>query len=307
MTSHLTQADNGSTNTFSSTRVNPPRNQNDIPSSISIQNDIPSSISIHPRFGTSEDSASSLGHSISPTGLNAEISVVGSHENQDLPPHYPPVLVFNSCFESGNLNAAYATGPYTYTLMLQTDHFTNRHTQWFYFSVSNMVSGVPYTFTISNFLKKTSLYSKGMQVVVLSDRGSIRSGVGWHRGGSDISYCKNTGPSGTASDGTYSLRWTYVFSDDNDIVYFAYSYPYTYSDLQEYLSVIRRDPERSLLCRMHVLCHTLAGNVCNLLTITQPGASPRYVFGGWRSIFRGLILFYLGLIAYLCIVYLTYC
>lgn len=32
--------------------------------------------------------------------------------------------------------------------------------------------------------------------------------------------------------GTYTLTFNIEFSHDNDTVYFAHSYPYTYSDLQ---------------------------------------------------------------------------
>lgn len=40
-----------------------------------------------------------------------------------------------------------------YNLTLQCDLFTDRHTQWFYFSVRNMRKGTTYTFNIINLLK----------------------------------------------------------------------------------------------------------------------------------------------------------
>ena len=36
-----------------------------------------------------------------------------------------------------------------------------RQTQWFYFRVEGMSGGGGYTFHILNFMKRTSLYSKG--------------------------------------------------------------------------------------------------------------------------------------------------
>jgi len=45
-------------------------------------------------------------------------------------------LIFDSKFESGNLNLAYIN-ELEYELLLQNDVNTDRNTQWFYFKVSN--------------------------------------------------------------------------------------------------------------------------------------------------------------------------
>jgi hypothetical protein len=61
-----------------------------------------------------------------------------------LPPSYTltsptdTTLVFDSRFESGNLARATRSGQTSYDLLLETDLYTNKHTQWFYFSVQNM-------------------------------------------------------------------------------------------------------------------------------------------------------------------------
>lgn len=52
-------------------------------------------------------------------------------------------------------------GQFEYELVLKTDMFTKRHTQWFYFRVQNMVPGIIYKFRIVNLLKKDSLYNYG--------------------------------------------------------------------------------------------------------------------------------------------------
>ena len=53
-------------------------------------------------------------------------------------------------------------GQFEYELVLKTDLYTNRHTQWYYFRVSNAVPGVVYRFRIVNLLKRDSLYNYGM-------------------------------------------------------------------------------------------------------------------------------------------------
>ena len=54
-------------------------------------------------------------------------------------------------------------------------------------------------------------------------------------------------------------------------MYFAYSYPYTYSDLQNDLNKIFSDPKRVNFISRQTLCETLAGNLCEYLSITGPG------------------------------------
>ena len=68
----------------------------------------------------------------------------------------------------------------------------------------------------------------------------------------------------------YSLTWTVTFAHDRDTVYFAHCYPYTYSDLQDYLNDIQNDPIKSKFCRQRLLCRSLASNCIQLLTITSP-------------------------------------
>jgi hypothetical protein len=77
-------------------------------------------------------------------------------------------LVFESRFESGNLRRAIQVLPFEYDLILKPDVNTQGHTQWFYFSVANMVPGIKYKFNIINLLKPNSLYNLGMQPVVYS-------------------------------------------------------------------------------------------------------------------------------------------
>ena len=86
-----------------------------------------------------------------------------------LPPSYVPedendlALVFDSRFESGNLEEAKRVSEFEYDLKLQNDLYTSRHTQWFYFSIGNCKKGSTYKFTITNLLKPDSLYNHGTE------------------------------------------------------------------------------------------------------------------------------------------------
>ena len=53
-------------------------------------------------------------------------------------------------------------------------------------------------------------------------------------------------------------------------MYFAHSFPYTYSDLQDYLMAIQRHPVKSKYCKLRLLCRSLAGNNVYYLTVTAP-------------------------------------
>lgn len=53
-------------------------------------------------------------------------------------------LVFESRFESGNLAKAIKITPVYYELYLRPDLYTNKHTQWFYFRVTNVKKGFTY-------------------------------------------------------------------------------------------------------------------------------------------------------------------
>ncbi len=67
----------------------------------------------------------------------------------------------------------------------------------------------------------------------------------------------------------YTLTFTYKFKQSDDLVYFAYSLPYTYTDLHEYLLNISSDPKRQRILSRKTLCSSIAGNKCELLTFTE--------------------------------------
>ncbi|NXS63731.1 CBPC3 carboxypeptidase, partial [Brachypteracias leptosomus] len=180
-------------------------------------------------------------------------------------------LIFEARFESGNLQKVVKVNEFEYQLTLRNDLYTSRHTQWYYFQVSNTQAGMPYRFTIVNFTKRNSLYRRGLRPLLYSEADAKKYQLGWRRTGNEIKYYKNN----AGQDGRqyFSLTWTFQFPHDQDTCYFAHCYPYTYSNLQEYLVAISNDPVKSKFCKIHILCHSLAGNTVYVLTITNPPKS----------------------------------
>ncbi|KAJ7370497.1 hypothetical protein OS493_032063 [Desmophyllum pertusum] len=195
----------------------------------------------------------------------------GTHSHV-VPTGCPPSLTFESRFECGNLKQAKRVGSFEYDLLLSCDLYTKRHMQWYYFRVQNMVPGVTYKFNIINLLKKDSLYNYGMKPLLYSEREATASGLGWKRVGSHISYYKTSSyknPLLQREYVCYTLSFYMEFPHDDDTCYLAHCYPYSYTDLELYLRSIIDNPKISQHVQKEVLCKTMAGNNCYVLTVTS--------------------------------------
>ncbi|XP_015179661.1 PREDICTED: cytosolic carboxypeptidase NnaD [Polistes dominula] len=177
-------------------------------------------------------------------------------------------LRFESRFESGNLGKVVKISDTYYQLYLRRDLYTQRHTQWYYFQISNTRSRITYRLSIVNMCKDESLYNEGLRPLLYSTEDARTKSIGWRRCGENISYYKN-GESDEEKE-KHTLTFNICFPHDHDIVYLAYCYPYTYTDLQEYLTKIVSDPVKSRFTKLRLLCRTLAGNGVYYLTITAP-------------------------------------
>lgn len=201
----------------------------------------------------------------------------------------PDDLIFESRFESGNLGRAIKITPTYYELYLRPDMYTNRHTQWFYFRVKNTKAKTVYRFSIINLTKPDSLYKEGMRPLMYSTLDAEYNHLGWQRCGENIAYFRNDNDNGYnhsnyhhrpldddddefVGNASFTLSFNIEFRYDDDTVFFAHSYPYTYSDLQDYLMGIQRNPVKSKFCKLRLLCRSLAGNNVYYLTVTAPSA-----------------------------------
>uniref|UniRef100_A0A034V7Z5 Cytosolic carboxypeptidase NnaD n=2 Tax=Bactrocera dorsalis TaxID=27457 RepID=A0A034V7Z5_BACDO len=184
-------------------------------------------------------------------------------------------LEFESRFESGNLAKAVMITQTYYELHLRSDLYTSRSKQWFYFRVRRTRKNVIYRFSIVNLVKSDSLYNDGMRPLMYSTISAKQINEGWRRCGTNIAYYRNDDDTPSEEEdenSSYTLTFNIEFKHDNDTVYFAHSYPYTYSDLQDYLMTIQKDPVKSKFCKLRLLCRSLAGNNVYYLTVTAPVA-----------------------------------
>jgi hypothetical protein len=174
-------------------------------------------------------------------------------------------LEFDSRFESGNLSKAIKMSDYDYKLYINNDIGTYNCNHWFYFSVKNPRK-TSITFKIVNMRKKDILFQAGMKPAVYSLLLEQAQGIRWHREGTGISYTENISNK-CSSHKSFTLSFTYNFKYENDKVFFAYAVPYTYSDLQDYLAFLTAC--YSDVLRVDTLCESLAGNLCQVVTITE--------------------------------------
>ncbi|XP_054002015.1 cytosolic carboxypeptidase 2 [Hylaeus anthracinus] len=178
-------------------------------------------------------------------------------------------LRFESRFESGNLCKVVKITDTYYQLHLRKDLYTQRHTQWYYFRISNTRSRTTYRISIVNLCKEESLYNEGLRPLLYSTEDAKKRSVGWRRCGDNIAYYKNDSSSDEEKE-KHTLTFNVSFPHDRDTVYLAHCYPYTYTDLQEYLSKLIADPVKTRFTKLRLLCRTLAGNGVYYLTITAP-------------------------------------
>ncbi|XP_076642435.1 uncharacterized protein LOC143353191 [Halictus rubicundus] len=178
-------------------------------------------------------------------------------------------LRFESRFESGNLCKVVKITDTYYQLYLRKDLYTQRHTQWYYFRISNTRSRTTYRLSIVNLCKEESLYNEGLRPLLYSTEDAKKRAVGWRRCGDNIAYYRNDSSSDEEKE-KHTLTFNVSFPHDRDTVYLAHCYPYTYTDLQEYLAKLVADPVKTRFTKLGLLCRTLAGNGVYYLTITAP-------------------------------------
>ncbi|XP_038660765.1 cytosolic carboxypeptidase 1 isoform X6 [Scyliorhinus canicula] len=203
-------------------------------------------------------------------------------------PEDAETLRFNSQFESGNLRKAIQVRKFEYDLILNSDINSNHHHQWFYFEVSGMRNAVPYRFNIINCEKSNSQFNYGMHPIMYSVQEAMLGRPQWIRTGIDTCYYKNhfsrssIAAGGLKGKSYYTLTFTINFTHKDDVCYFAYHYPYTYSTLQMHIKKLEalHDPQQ-IYFRQDSICETLGGNPCPVLTITSVPE-----FRSWENLYQ---------------------
>jgi len=86
-----------------------------------------------------------------------------------------------------------------------------------------------------------------MKVAIYSEKKAKENEIAWHRGCTNINYFANNVRKEPLylNKTYYTLTFTHEFEHSNDTVYFAYSVPYTYTDLTDDITAIELDPLKS--------------------------------------------------------------
>jgi len=113
-----------------------------------------------------------------------------------------------------------------------------------------------------------------MKISIFSTKNYENTGKKWFHGGEEIRYFKSD-LCGEADNfqinrDFYALSFNYKFEYDNDFVSFAYAEPYTYTDLQKDLDFWDCSQKKPKIMTREILCITLIGTKCEILTITNP-------------------------------------
>jgi hypothetical protein len=189
-------------------------------------------------------------------------------------PQYPLNVQFESRFESGNLRMAIKVKEYEYDLIVNNDINSGKSSNWFYFRVTFRNTGriniaespFTYKFNIINCQKPDTLFSKGLKVLCFSSVKKI-----WNRH-TRLNYYFSNGLN-VEEKKLYNLTFTYDlnynFTEEN--LYFAYCFPYTYTNLQNYLSSLLNNP---ILLQKNIIRHEIIGkslseNNLDMLIITK--------------------------------------
>jgi cytosolic carboxypeptidase protein 6 len=162
-------------------------------------------------------------------------------------------------FFQGNLGRVDYISDFEYDLFIRPDTCNAKFRIWFNFTVENVKSDQRVIFNVVNFSKSKSLYREGMSPLVKST-----SRPKWQRIPPKNCFYYRC----PEHKKNYVMSFVFCFDVEDDVYQFAYSFPYSYTKLQNYMQLLeKRDMnyfERELLT-MSVQQRRL-----DLLTVCDP-------------------------------------
>ncbi|KAI4882983.1 hypothetical protein NFI96_015784 [Prochilodus magdalenae] len=202
-------------------------------------------------------------------------------------------VVFSSRFDSGNLgrvekversegpgDSSSSTGnllahaDFEFNVWTKPDcadtEFENGNRSWFYFSVRGVLPGKLLKINVKNMNKQSKLYSQGMAPFVRTLPVKMR----WER--------VRDRPMFEVSESQFTLSFVHrVLDVKGTTTYFAFCYPFSYTECQDMLSQLDQkllssfhtlgpcSPADSLYYHRELLCYSLDGHRVDLLTVTS--------------------------------------
>ena len=141
------------------------------------------------------------------------------------------------------------------------------HCAFFHFVVSGLEMGSVLKLRVCNASNHGGLYKHDMRPVFRS----VQANRKWTRIRSPVKFSK--------SDGVCTLYFEHTVEFDNDKIYFAFTYPYTYTMVQDDIETIKRHnndftaEDDSLYMHHEVLTKSVDGRNVDLITITSIGGA----------------------------------
>ena len=241
------------------------------------------SISLDEVINTIHNDASVIENFISPS--NGSFVNATNNTAQD---------TFDSLFEEGNLRLAVEVNTNEYDLIMRKDINNEKNYSWFFFEYTAYETK-DVKFNIINFPKKKLLFGDSVRVLTYNAKHK------WNRNTFNVHYYQNEIPmplnlvdntnnkeddeiiddnsntsqqknSTSQTPACYTtLTFSYTITDElkGVPIYFAYCFPYTYTNLQQYLLSLSLTPKNKNILRFAVLNKTICGNPLDVIYISN--------------------------------------
>jgi len=187
-------------------------------------------------------------------------------------------VVFSSAFDNGNLAKVVKCGggPFDYRVWVAPDNsgtsYQSKHNAWFYFTVTGLPRGVTLRVTVMNASNHAALYRQDMRPVYHGKTSNHK----WCRLRSTVTFTR-------VEDSPYpQMSFEHPVDTADDVLSFAFTFPYTYTMVQEDMAAVDAleaqanlaDPHGIYCCR-ELLTRSCDGLRVDLVTITScHGAAP---------------------------------
>ena len=132
----------------------------------------------------------------------------------------------SSHFDSGNLKNCTQEGPNLFHIWISPDSIPydpkGHYKTWFYFSIKGVEKGQTLTFSVRNMANQGKLFKNGLRPVFRST-----SNMKWRRVLGKVEYKVFGNQNNYVVNGNHTFE---SISGKNEEIYFAYTYPYTYTE-----------------------------------------------------------------------------